>query len=60
MPSMLNHTPDSQARNGAAAPSPDGRRPFVQPTLQPLRSLRELTRDQHFDFTVQESVGTPM
>ncbi len=52
MPSMLNHTPDSQARNGAAAPSPDGRRPFVQPTLQPLRSLRELTQDS-FTFTVQ-------
>jgi len=54
MQSMLNHTPDSQAREGAAAPSTDNRKPFTQPVVQLLPSLQELTGDE-FTFTVASS-----
>jgi len=54
MQSMLNHTPDAQAPQEAAAASTNRRKPFTQPTLQPLPSLQELTQDS-FQFTVQSA-----
>jgi hypothetical protein len=54
MPSMLNHTPDAQAPQAAAAASTDGRKPFTRPMVRPLPSLRELTQDVEISgFTVQ-------
>ncbi|NBC02005.1 MAG: hypothetical protein GVY15_14250 [Bacteroidetes bacterium] len=51
---MLNHTPDAQAPQAAAAASTDGRKPFTRPMVRPLPSLRELTQDVEISgFTVQ-------
>ena len=58
MQSMLNHTPDAQAPQEAAAASTDGRKPFTQPTLQPLPSLQELTQDKEITFTVQATAAS--
>lgn len=58
MPSLLNHTPTPQAREAAGAPSPGGRKPFIQPSVQLMPSLQELTRDQEIVFTVQATAGT--